>query len=132
MPPPMKVQVEFHGVFFQSNPIGRFHRNQYDVITEAGEVAVDLARSQLQPGHGYLSGDLHDSIAFRPVRASRGTSFAARGVVVAGTRGFEPVRRYGRKIEQKYSYMRRAAAMARSWVSSNGGRIAAKLIEGLA
>ena len=129
---PLRVTVDYHGPFFSRNPIGQFHRNQYDVIGEVGEVAAGNARMQLQPGHGYLSGDLHDSILFRNLRASRGLSFGARGTVVAGTRGFEPVRFYARKIDKKYGYMRISAAMTRSYVASNLSRFAAKLTEGLA
>jgi hypothetical protein len=127
----VKVDVSYHGPFFTRNPVGQFHRNQYRVLKDVGEIAKDMAQAQLFPGHGYVTGELHDSIRMRPERAYRGTTFVGRAVVNAGSRGHEPVRRYGKKIEARYHFMRRARTEAQSWVSGNVGRIAAELVRDL-
>jgi len=122
----VRIDVKTSGLFFR-NPVGQLHRNIYDVLREAAEVGVADARSQLQPGHGYVSGELHDSIVARPVKATRSAvRFGGRYRIVAGSAGYEPVRRYQAKIERKYRFMRRAAAV-RNWSSGNRGHISSML-----
>ena len=127
----IKYDVKLQGLFFK-NPVGQLHRNVYDVLQQAGEAGASAAREQLQPGHGYLTGNLHDSIVSRPVKASRGgVRFGGRWRVVAGSRGYEPVRYYMPKTERKFHYMRNAAKVVKSWADSNRGRIEATLAKRL-
>ena len=123
----IRTTVELKGLFF-ANPVGQLHRNVYDVLQQAGDVGANSAREQLQPGHGYLTGALHDSIQPRLVSAMRtGVRFGGRARVVAGSRGYEPVRRYAGKVEAKYRYMANAAKAVRSWADSHRGQIEATL-----
>jgi hypothetical protein len=138
----MKVTIDYSGNFFTRNPIGPFHRNQYDLIREVGEVAVEAARERAPVSGGshrvvwkaigmdtmVRSGSLRDSIAFRPKRASRGARFIGRGIVVQGARGYEPVRVYGARASQKTRHMWRAASVARAWVKGNQDRIGRLLL----
>jgi hypothetical protein len=119
----IRTTVELKGLFFK-NPVAQLHRNVYDVLREASEIGAEGVRSQLQPGHGYLTGAMYNSVAPRLVPSTRsGMRFGGRARVVAGAAGHEPVRRYAGKIEQKYRVMRNAAGMVRSWADSNRGRI---------
>jgi hypothetical protein len=123
----VKLTVKTSGLFFK-NPVGQLHRNIYSVLSDAGEFGVSAAREQLQPGHGYLSGALYDSISWSPVKASRGgVRFGGRARIVAGSRGFEPVRRYQGKVERKYRFMANAAKAVRQWADSHRGQISATL-----
>ena len=119
----IRTTVELKGLFFK-NPVGQLHRNVYDVLQEASEVGAEGAREQLQPGHGYLTGNLRNSVVPRLVKSTRtGTKFGGRARVVAGSRGYEPVRRYAGKVERKYRFMANAARAVRSWADGNRGRI---------
>jgi len=123
----IRTTIELKGLFFK-NPVGQLHQNVYDILQEASEVGAEGARSQLQPGHGYVTGVLHDSVVPRLVKSTRtGVKFGGRARVVMGSRGFERVRFYGPKIERKYRYMRNAAAMVRQWADSHRGHIQAVL-----
>jgi len=123
----VRIDLKTSGLFFK-NPVGQLHRNIYDVLREAAEIGASDARGQLQPGHGYVSGKLHDSIVARPVKATRSAvRFGGRYRVVAGSAGYEPVRRYQAKVERKYRFMRRAAAAVRSWSASNRHHIESTL-----
>jgi hypothetical protein len=117
----VKVTVETKGLFFK-NPVGQLHMNIYDVLEEAAAIGADSARSQLRPGHGYLTGNLHDSIQPRFVNATRTTKFTGRARVIAGARGYELVRRYAGRIDRKYRYMANAAKAVRSWADSGAVR----------
>jgi len=119
----IRTTVELKGLFFR-NPVGQLHQNVYDILREASEVGAEGVRSQLQPGHGYLTGAMYDSIAARLVPSTRsGAKFGGQARVVAGAAGYEPVRRYAGKIEAKYRPMRNAAAMVRSWADGHRGHI---------
>ena len=122
--------VRTHGLFFK-NPIGRLRRNEYDIVKEVAAFALQEERSQLVPGHGYLTGELWESLRAKPIPARRGSGFRAEGAVIAGRSGFEMVRHYAWKVERKYHFVRRAARLARGWVTSNRGRIKRDLARGL-
>lgn len=118
--------VELKGLYFR-NPVGQLHMNIYDVLEEAGKIAQDSARSQLQPGHGYLTGELHDSIQPRFVNATRGVRFTGRARLIAGARGYERVRFYAGRIDKKFHYMRYASGAIKSWAGSGEvGRMIAR------
>src|SRR3990167_4503993 len=43
----VKVSVDLHGIFFTGNPVGRLHRNVYDVLKEEGDYAVEASKREL-------------------------------------------------------------------------------------
>lgn len=112
-----QVTVTTSGLFF-ANPVGQLHMNIYDVLDEAANVGVDTARSQLQPDHGYLTGNLHDSIQPRFVNATRGVAWTGRAKVISGARGFETVRYYAGRMERKYHFIREANKAVKAWMES--------------
>ena len=115
------------GVFFK-NPVPRMHREIYGFLEDAANEGAATARSVLRPGHGYLTGELHDSIVPRPVKATRRAGgFSGRYRIVAGSRGFEPVRYYMPKTERKFHYMRTGARAARSYFESHRGTFQSRI-----
>lgn len=141
--PPISVHVTTHGFFFRGNPVGSIHMSIYDALQEMAEVGASAAATQLTEGHGLLpyahmvsvgSGRsyevppaaLQKSIEPRLVKAGRGAVFKGRARVIQGAKGFEPVRMYGGKINQKYRYMYRAAAAAQAFADSKASEWASR------
>jgi hypothetical protein len=125
------VTVKATGFFFTGNPVGWVHMSIYDALEDVMDVGASAAATQLTPGHGLLTGELQASITPRLAKASRGTIFKGRANVWQGVRGYEPVRRYGSKIERKYHYLSRAARAAESYANGHAGAYASACAKGL-
>ena len=123
----ISFSAQLTGLFFK-NPIGQLHRNIYDLLEEAAEVGAAATAAQLVPGHGYITGALQDSIEPRLVKASRFNQFQGRARVIAGARGAAPGELRNRaaaaKVNRKYRFMYRGAAVLQSWLNGNRSHIA--------
>lgn len=129
--PPLGVEVETSGFFFRGNPVGRLHLNMYGVLRDLGQIGVEAAQSRLFPEHGYVTGNLHDSIRARPERMTRGMNPVGRLVIIQGMKGYELVRRYGRKVEAKYHHIRDASRDVQQYVDSHAGPLSDQITRGL-
>jgi hypothetical protein len=128
---PIKLAVSFRGRFFLGDPVGQIHRNASTLLQDVTAMGASRAAGQLVPGHGYLTGALHDSIQPRLLKATLSPVFRARGRVIAGARGYERVRLYAGKIEKKYRFMAQAARATQSWVDARRSWLAAILARDL-
>lgn len=128
---PLEVEVQTSGFFFTGNPVGRLHLNMYGVLRDLGQLGVERAQMRLFPGHGYVTGQLHDSLRARPERMRRGTMPIGKLIVIQGRKGYEMTRYYGRKVEAKYHHIRDAGADVQSYVDSHGASLSNQITEGL-
>lgn len=119
-------EVKTHGVFFR-NPIGRMHFELYDWLADAARTGQESARDVLQPGHGYLTGELFDSIQIRPIQASRRTTFTGRYKVIAGAAPHNRVRYYQGKIERKFHYMAEGGKATRAWLAAHRANLESRI-----
>ncbi len=124
----VEVIVTKTGLFFTGNPSGAVHMSIYDALQELAQVGASAAASELVVGHGLLTGSLQASIEPRLVQSGRTPVFRGRASVIEGARGYEPVRRYGGKINKKYHYMNRAAGAAAAYANSQSGTWAGNLV----
>jgi len=128
---PVGLTVTTSGFFFTGNPVGWVHMSIYDMLADVSAVGGSAAAGQLSPGHGVLTGNLQASITPRLVKASRGAIFKGRAAVIQGAKGYEPVRRYGAKIERKYKYMAPAARAAEAYAESRAAAFSSNVAKGL-
>ena len=149
----VKVSVDLHGIFFTGNPVGRLHRNVYDVLKEEGDYAVEASKRELgarQRTYGRggsrreFSGAaviLADNIVKQPMRMRR----SLMRVVVSANYGPQPwARKYNRYLDtgepknryqsgsfRGYHFYRRGARQTQAHIDGRIGQIANHLVEGI-
>lgn len=136
-----KVTVELSGIFFQANPIGRFHRNVYSVLREEAELGVVATRERLRARQRTTTPPLQlgPNIVAQPTRRRGGRS----RVVVSATYGPQPLVRFynrfidsgrrsaGGNMRRGYRIYAHGARTVQAHIDANTSRIERRLTEGL-